>query len=219
MLPEEIASLKKKLIDYATLVEGMIEKSIQGLLNRKRKDLTVVLEKDEPEANRLEVKLDELCIVMIARYEPRAKELRTILMLLKMNNDLERIADHAVNIAQSALFLIEMPQVKPLIDIPRMAETVINMVKDSIHSLLRENPKLAREVCARDRSVNALRDQILRELITFMRSDPTTIERSIHLLRISNNLERIGDLTKNICEEVIYAAEGTVIKHHLNSTI
>jgi len=214
MLNEKITSLKKELIEYATFVERMIEKSIQGLLKNEENILKAILTREEPKVNEIEIHLDELCTTAIAQYEPRAKDLRTILMILKMNNDLERIADHAVNIAESAIFLIARPPVKPLIDIPNLSEIVIKMVKDSIRSFVNETPSLAKEVCSRDFKVNALRDQILRELITFMASDPTTIERSIHLLRIASNLERIGDLTTNICEDVIYAVQGKVIKHH-----
>jgi phosphate transport system protein len=215
MLHGKISALKGELIKYANFTEKMIEKSIAGLLEKDAALLSGIIEKDEHVANSTEIKLDGLCTTLIAQYEPRAKELRTILMILKMNNDLERIADHAVNIAESGLFLIDKPQVKPLIDIPRMADIVMGMIKDSIDSFIGEKPELARGVCRRDSQVDDLRDQILRELITYMSSDPSTIERAIHLLRISSNLERLGDLSTNICEEVVYAVEGTVIKHHL----
>ena len=131
-----------------------------------------------------------------------------------MNNDLERIADHAVNISQSALYLIEQPLVKPLIDIPRMADTVIGMLNDGVNAFIHEDSSLASSVCTRDSDVDALRSQILRELITYMVSEPSTIERSLHLIRVSKNLERIADLSTNICEEVIFLVEGKVIKHH-----
>ena len=131
-----------------------------------------------------------------------------------MNNDLERMGDEAVNIAESSLFLIERPPVKPLIDIPRMAQEAMGMLRDSLSSLIREDTALASSVCQRDDVVDSLRDQILRELITYMASDPSTIERSLHLLRISRSLERIADLSTNICEDVIYMVEGKVIKHH-----
>jgi len=130
-----------------------------------------------------------------------------------MNNDLERIADMAENISESALFLIERPMVKPLIDLPKMAEETMRMLKDSIDSFIKNDPKLAKSVCERDDVVDAYRDQILRELVTYMISDPTTIERALHLERISRNLERIADLATNIGEDVIYIVEGKVIKH------
>jgi len=214
MLEEKVTSLKKSLVEYATLVEHMIESSIEGLLRKDGKILHNIIEKEEPKANKFEMELDELCTTLIARYEPKAKNLRAILMILKMNNDLERMGDHAVNIAESSLFLVERPLVKPLIDIPHMAKLTMKMLKDSINSFIGEDAKLAKEVCEGDDTVDALRDQILRELITFMTSDPSTIERSLHLIRISSNLERIADLSTNIGEDVIFMVEGKVIKHH-----
>lgn len=214
MLEEKILGLKRRLIEYAALIENMIGKSIKGLLKKEKEILVEVIEKDEVKANNLEIELDELCTVLIAQYEPRAKDLRTILMILKMNNDLERMGDLAVNLSESSLFLIGRPRVKPLIDIPRMAEVTMKMLKDSINAFINEDTQLAKEVCERDDIVDGLRDQILRELITFMTSDAKTIERSLHLIRISRNLERIADLSTNICEDVIFMVEGKTIKHH-----
>jgi phosphate transport system protein len=214
LLEEKINELKKRLVDYTCLVMSMVEKSIKGLVGKNVELLIGIIEKNEPKANDFEIELDEICITLIVKFQPRAIDLRTILMILKMNNDLERIADHAVNISQSALYLIEIPLVKPLIDIPRMAEEVIKMLNDSINSFIDKKPKLAKSVCERDSVVDALRDQVLRELITYMISDATTIERSLHLLNITKNLERIADLSTNICEEVIFAVEGRIIKHH-----
>ncbi len=214
MFDEPMVDLKRELAEYASFVEHMIEKSIQGLLRNNRQMLLEVVEKDEPKANACENMLDELCLNMIAKYQPRARDLRTILMALGMNKDLERMADHAVNLAEDALYLIERPQVKPLIDIPRMAEEATGMVRDSISSFLTEDAKLAKAVCERDSIVDGLNDQVVRELITFMSSDSTTIERSIHLLNIARNLERIADLSTNVGEDVIFMVEGRVIKHH-----
>lgn len=214
MLEEKITDLKRELIGFASLVEQMIQKCIKGLLDKKRESLLEILENDEPKANGLELQLEELCTTLIAQFEPKAKELRTILMIAKMSNDLERMADHAVNIAESSLFLIERPPVKPMLDIPRMAELTANMLRDSIDSFINEDTNLAKDVCKRDSMVDNLTDQLLRELITFMTSDPSTIERSLNLIRISGNLERIADLSTNICEDVIFVAKGQVIKHH-----
>jgi len=214
MLEGKISSLKKEIIEYGSLAEKMIEKSIKGILKRDNNVLTEVIENDEPKANRLEIEIDEHCTTCIAQFEPKARNLRTILMILKISNDLERIADHAVNIAESGLFLVENIPVKPLIDIPRMAELSTAMLKDSITSLINEDSLLARDVCERDNTVDALKEQILRELITFMSSDPNTIARAMHLIRISSNLERIADLSTNICEDVIFMVEGKNIKHH-----
>lgn len=214
MLGEKITELKKDLIEYAGLVEGMIDKSIKGLLDKKEELLKEVIEKDEPKANQREIVLDEACTSLIAQFQPAAGDLRKILMIYKINNDLERLADHAVNIAQSSLFLIERPQVKPLIDIPEMAKHANSMLRDSLNAFIREDVKLARAVCERDNTVDDFQSQIVRELITYMSSDAKTIERSLHLMRISNNLERIADLSTNICEDVIFMVEGKVIKHH-----
>jgi phosphate transport system protein len=214
LLEEKISELKKKLVDYACLVVSIVEKSIKGLVNKNTELLTGIIEEDEPKANDFELELDEICVTLIVKFQPRAIDLRTILMILKMNNDLERIADHAVNISQSALYLIDIRLVKPLIEIPRMAEEVIKMLNDSIDSFIGKNPKLAKSICERDSVVDALRDQILRELITYMISDATTIENSLHLFNITKNLERIADLSTNICEEVIFAVDGRIIKHH-----
>lgn len=214
MLEAKLTDLKRELIGFASLVEQMIEKSIKGLLNKKRESLLEILENDEPKANSLELELEELCTTLIAQFEPKAKDLRIILMIAKMSNDLERMGDHAVNIAESSLFLIERPLVKPMLDIPRMAELTKKMLRDSIDSFINEDTNLAKDVCERDNLVDDLKDQLLRELITFMSSDSTTIERSLHLIRISGNLERIADLSTNICEDVIFVAKGQVIKHH-----
>jgi phosphate transport system protein len=214
MLEEKMIALRKELIESATHVEGMIDKCITGLMRKDSTLLTEVIEKDEPKANDSEISIEELCTTMIAQYEPRAKDLRTILMVMKMNNDLERVGDHAVNIAECSLFLIERPSLKPLLDIPRMAEESVGMLKDSIEAFIKEDALLAAMVCERDNIVDNLGQQILRELITFMGADPTTIERSMRLLNISRNLERIGDLSTNISEDVIFMVEGRVIKHH-----
>lgn len=215
MLSKKLLQLKGNLIREAKLAENMVEKSINGLVNKDENILKEVIDKDEPLMNRMEIELDELCTNLIALYQPRAVELRTILMILKMNNDLERIGDLAVNISESSLFLIKRPPVKPLIDIPRMAQEAIEMLNSAITSFVEDDPKRAKSICKRDAFVDSLRDQILRELITFMSSDLSTIERSIHLLRISRNLERVADLATNIAEDVIFAVKGEIIKHHV----
>lgn len=213
MLKKDLDLLVKQLLESASLVKGMIQKSIRGLTQREKGVLVDVIEQDEPKENELEIAIEEACIQQIACYQPQAKNLRTIMMVMKMNNDLERMGDEAVNISESALFLIEKPEVKPFIDIPRMAEEATKMIEDSLKSFINEDIQLAQNVCERDDVVDGLRDQILRELITFMAADPTVIEPSIRLIRISRSLERIADLSTNICEDVIYMAEGRVIKH------
>ncbi|MGD9401326.1 MAG: phosphate signaling complex protein PhoU [bacterium] len=216
MLDDRMTNLKRELVEYAGLAESMIEKAVNGLMRKDHDLLIEVIEKDEHRANQIEIEIDELCTEVIAQFQPRAKALRTILMMMKMNNDLERMGDHAVNIAQSATYLIERPLVKPYIDIPRMAKVTIGMLKDSIVAFVEEDVRLARSVCERDNEVDALAMQVMRELVTFMAADPKTIERSLHLIRISGNLERIADLSTNICEDTIFMVEGTVIKHHFD---
>ncbi len=214
MIEQKMDELKKKLIEEASLAERMVSDSIKGLLDKDDKALDEVVSELEPRMNDLEIEIDELCTNFIALYEPRAGALRTVLMILKMNNDLERIGDLAVNISTSSKYLIQHPQVKPLIDIPKMADEATKMLRDSIDAFINSNTQLAHEVCERDEIVDNLRDQILRELITYMTADPSTIERSIHLIKISRNLERVADLSTNIAEDVIFMVEGRIIKHH-----
>jgi phosphate transport system protein len=215
MLEEtKLTNLKKTLMEFATLVESMVDHSINGLMLKKEDLLSDVIGLDESRANSYEIELDERCVTIIAQHQPTGKALRTILMILHINSTLERIGDHAVTISESGLFLIDQPLVKPLIDIPRMADVVKSMISDSINSFINEDADLARRVCERDAIVDGLRTQIMRELITFMTSDPSTIERALQLMKISSNLERIADLTTNICEDVIYMVKGKVIKHH-----
>jgi len=211
---EKLNAFKKELIFYATLVDEMINKSIKGLLDRKKDLLTAVIEQDEKRSNAYDSQLDEMCMTFVAQFEPKAKDLRTVMMMYKINKDLERMADHGVNIAESSLYLIEKPPLKPLIDIPRMANMAGAMVKNSITSFINEDVVLAKNVCMNDNDVDGLWEQIFRELVTFMASDVKNIERSLHLIRISHNLERIADLSTNIGEDVIFMVAGKVIKHH-----
>lgn len=214
VLEERLIELRKTLIEFATLVEYMIESSIKGLVKREKELLESVAQTEEPKANDLDIKLDELCASLIAQYQPMAKDLRIILMIFKMNEVLERMADHAVNISESGLYLLETPSVKPLIDIPEMAAVAAQMLQDSIAAFINEDAELAKAVCARDSIIDSLRDKTYRELIEVMSADSSTIKRCLHLMRISRNLERIADLSTNMCEDIIFIVEGKVIKHH-----
>ena len=215
MLEErKLLELRKELIDNATLVESMIDKSVRGLKEKNAELLQSVIDEDEPKANDYEIRIDEMCVSTIAQHQPATKPLRTILMILSISTSLERMADHAVTISESGLFLIKQPQVKPLMDIPRMSEVTISMLKNSIDSFVNEDAAMAMAVCERDNIVDALRTQIIRELVSYMISDPITIGRALHLMKIASNMERIADLATNICEDVIYMVEGKVIKHH-----
>lgn len=214
MLDEKMVTLKKRLIEFAGLVESMVDKSLAGLQNKDRGLLNEVISTDEPRANAFEVEFDEACTELIAQYQPRARNLRIILMILRMSTDLERMGDHAVNIVESSRFLIERPPVKPLVDLPKMAEITRGMMRDSINAFTNEDAPLAKSVCERDNLVDDLKDTIHADLLALMQEDPSLIERSLHLLRIADNLERIADLSTNICEDVMYMVEGLVIKHH-----
>ncbi|MCK9555318.1 phosphate signaling complex protein PhoU [bacterium] len=214
MLEEKLTALKKELIEYANFVQNMFDKSIKGLQKKDEASLQDIISKDEPRANREEIQLDKLCTVLIAQYEPRASDLRTVLMILKINNDLERMADHVINITESSLFLIERPSMGILDDVITMSGLTGKMLKNSVDSFVSKDVEKARLVCRTDKQVNELRDRIVEKLISLMSADSHNIERALHLMRITTNLERISDLTTNICEDVIFMVEGQVIKHH-----
>ncbi len=214
MLTKQLAELKTKIIESATLVESMIEKSIKGLSQKDTDIFFEVIKKDEPKVNHYDREIDEICTSFIAQYEPMARDLRMVLMILKMNNDLERMGDHAVNISESGLFLVTRPVLKPSVNISVMGEAAISMLKDSIKAFVNEDAQLARAVCDRDSIVDKQGDLILTEITAFLREEHDGVKRSLHLMRIAHNIERIGDLSTNICEEVIYIVEGKDIKHH-----
>jgi len=213
MLEAKIPQLKEKLLFMASLVEQMIEESIKSLVERDEEIARKVIDEDEHKVNNLEIEIDDMCINLLALYQPKASDLRTVTMVLKINNDLERLGDHAVNIAERAIRLIGKPPVKPLIDIPRMAERAAGMLRDSLNSFTNADPNLAVDVRLRDEEVDALRDQITRELVTYMMSDPSTLERSLELILIARDLERIADLATNIAEDVIFMVKGETVKH------
>ncbi|MEK6645600.1 MAG: phosphate signaling complex protein PhoU [Candidatus Firestonebacteria bacterium] len=214
MFDEKMIGLKKEIVEHAGLVESMIAKSIKGLLSKDKGLLSEVINKDELKSNNYEIEIDELCTNIIAQYEPKARDLRIVLMILKMNNDLERIGDHAVNISQSCIYLLEHPLIKIDIDISQIANISKKMLNDSITSFLNEDIDLAKNVCKDDTIIDNLKYDLSKKLITFMASDPKTIKYCLNIMRINNNLERIADLSTNICEEVIFISEGRVIKHH-----
>jgi len=218
VLEEKIAELKQQLITMAGIVEDMIATSIKALVDRDESLLARVLGPDEDRTNRLEVENQAAAINLIALHQPEASNLRTVTMVVMINDVLERLGDHAVNIAEAAQFLIPRPQVKPLVDIPKMADQAIAMLKDSLDAFIRSDPELARSVCTRDTAVDDLNHQVRAELISYMTRDPGTIERALKLLMVSLNLERIADLATNIAEDVIYMTEGKVIKHGLNQS-
>jgi len=214
MLVPKVDELKNIIIEYATHVETMIDKSLRGLVEKNTALLGEVINEDEAKTNDYDSRVDKLCTEIIAQFEPLAGDLRAMLMFLKMNKDLERMGDHAVNIAESAAILVSQPAMDSFVKISQMAAESVRMFKDSFRAFVTENIQLANEVCERDSIVDDLGDKLLKEAIAIMKKDPKTIQQALHLIRISHNLERIADLSTNICEEVIYIVEGKDIKHH-----
>ncbi len=212
-LTEETSKLKKMLFEMASSVEEMIAKSIKALEENNMILAEDVIKSDE-KVNEMEIEIDNQCIRILALLHPEAEDLRTVTMIMKINNDLERIGDHAVNIAEMALYLADKPPVKPLIDIPKMAEKAIEMLQESLDSFVNKDAELAVEVCKKDDEVDALEPQIVRELVTYMISDPQTIDRALTLILIARGLERVADLATNIAEDAYYMASGKILKHH-----
>ncbi len=209
---EELNTLKEGLLRMASLTEESIILAVKSLKDRKEELAREVLKKEE-NINLLDIEIDELCLKLLALRQPMATDLRFITSAMKISSDLERIADQSVNIAERSLELINFPLLKPLIDIPRMANLAQSMVKDAINAFINRDDKLARSVCQRDDEVDSLNDQIFRELLTYMMQDPSTIRRAVDLILVGRHLERIADHATNIGEDVIYYVKGKTIKH------
>ena len=209
----EIDQLKDQLLLMAGRAESIVQKSIQALAQRDRALAEQVLQ-DDHVIDRQEIDLEERCLELLARHQPLARDLRFITATLKISNDLERIGDHAVNIAGSALKLLEEPALKPLVDIPRMAELATGMLRDALDAFVRRDAGGARSLVKKDDDVDNLNDQLFRELISFMIENPRTITRAMELILVARNLERVADLATNVAEEVVFIAEARVIKHH-----
>ena len=214
MLREKITELKHLLIQDAGLVEDMLSRSMRGLLEKNPDMLYQVVKNQEPRVNAYERSIDELCVQTIAQFEPVARDLRLVIMIIKMNKDLERMADHAVNISESGLYLIANPFVGSYSDLPSMGENTVGMLKDAINAFVNEDVVMAQAVCNRDNIVDDAGDRILKELTIVMKGKKDIIPRALALMRIAHNLERIADLSTNIAEEVIYIVEGRDIKHY-----
>jgi len=210
----ELQRLRDELVHMAGLAESAIGLSVKALVSRDAALAQQVIASDRV-INELEIEIDEVCLRTMALYQPEAKDLRFLAMALKINNDLERMGDQAVNIAERTVELLKEPLLKPLIDIPRMAEIAQRMVKDSLDAFVRQDVELARSVCRQDDTVDRLDDQIFRELLTYMMEDSRAITRSVNLILVSRHLERIADHATNIAEDVVYLVEGRTIKHHV----
>jgi len=215
LFDEELKNLKEKLLRMAAYVEEAVELAIEALTERKEGPAREILKREET-VNLLDVEIDETCLRLLALRQPMAGDLRFITSAMKIGSDLERMGDLSVNVAEQALELAKMPLLKPLIDIPRLARLVQAMVRDSLNAFINRDEALARNVCERDDEIDALDDQIFRELLTYMMQDPTTIARAVALLLVSRNLERIADHTTNIGEDVVYLVRGKTIKHHID---
>jgi len=213
---EELKKLKEKLMQMASLTEESISLAVRSLKDRKE-ELAQKVFKGEEAVNILDVEIDNLGLQLLALRQPMAVDLRFISSAMRIAVELERIADLSVNIAERVLDLLKVPLLKPLIDIPRMAELAQNMVKDSIDAFINRDDELARNVCERDDEVDDLNDQIFRELLTYMIQDPTTIKRAVDLILVARHLERMADHATNISEDVIYFVKGKTIKHHFET--
>ncbi len=212
-LQKELQELKENLLTMAALVEGAIHDAVQSLVKRDSELARKTFE-GEDRINAMELAIDDMCLKLLALMQPMAADLRFITSAMKITTDLERMGDQAVNIAERAISLNQEPQIKPYIDIPRMAEIAQSMVKDVLDAFVNHDSRLARSACERDDLVDGLNDQVFRELLTYMNSDPQTITRSIHLMIVCRCLERIADHATNIAEDVIFMLDARVIKHH-----
>src|SRR5216683_6144844 len=211
---EELDALKQTLLAMGALVEDQIRRVMRALVERDDALARDVIERDQ-QVNAYDVEVDQKCVELLARYQPAASDLRFITTAMKIVTDLERIGDQAVNIAQRALELNREPQLKPYIDLPRMAERAQAMVKDSLDAFVARDTELARRVCGADAEVDALKEQMFRELLTFMMEDARTIPRAIRLILISRFLERLADHATNIAEMVIYLVDAKMVRHTL----
>jgi phosphate transport system protein len=210
---EELEQCKARLLEMGGLAEEEVRLSIQGLVDRDSALLEHVLTGDGP-LNSLHVEIDSRCFTMLALHQPMAADLRTIVAAVKINTDLERVGDLAVNIAEAATRYARHAPVKRLIDIPRMATIAQSMLRDSLDAFVRLDVDLAQHVLNEDDKLDALKTQIFRELLTYMLQDPATIEPALDLILISRHLERIGDHATNIAEDVIFIVSARDVRHH-----
>ena len=209
---EELTHLKEMVLRMGGLVEKMTHRAVQALVERKGEILAEVREM-EHQVNQLHIDIDEIALELIALRQPAATDLRFITAAMKINTDLERIGDQAINIIDKTESLLSVPPVKPLIDIPRMADIAEEMLKDALDAFVRGDDDLAYRTIERDDAVDQLKDQVFRELLTFMMSDASTIPRSMDLILVSRHLERIADHATNICEKVIFMVKGKDVRH------
>ena len=208
----DLEQLKERLLVMAGLAERAVHQSVQAVFE-KNEDLANRVLEEEPAINEMQIEIDDRVMQLVALQAPMAVDLRFILCASRINNDLERIGDQAVNIAQSALRILRHPQVKPYVDLPRMSELAEGMVRESLNALVHRDADLAKSVLLRDDEVDHLRDQIFRELLTYMMENSAVVFPAFELVLITKNLERIGDHATNIAEDVIYMVAGRDVRH------
>jgi phosphate transport system protein len=212
---DQLGTLKQRLLAMSARAEELVELSVDALLTRDSGKAEAVIEADR-ELDQQEVEVEQLAVELLALQQPMAKDLRFLISAIKVTSDLERVGDHAVNIAQSALRLHDLPtHITPVPSIPEMAGRARSMLADSLDAFVRGDGALGRDVCKRDDQVDALHDALFRVMLTHMMADPRTINPALELLLVSRNLERVADLATNIGEDAVFLAEGKQIKHHL----
>ena len=210
---EQLEELRRNLILLGGEVERQIQHAIEALIEADEKKAEQVISSDS-EIDRMEMTVEDQAVQLLALQQPVAVDLRFLVASLKINNDLERIGDHAVNIAEGALRLAGQRPFKPFIDIPYMAEVAMSMLKQSLDAFVNRDAELAKKVIKKDDILDEKNVSIIRELLTYMVEHPSLITYCLELISISKNLERVGDLATNICEDTIFIAEARWVKHH-----
>jgi phosphate transport system protein len=210
---EELEQLKARLLEMGGLAEDRVRSAVKALVDRDAAIVDVVLAGDAP-INQLHIEIDGRCFRMLALHQPMAVDLRAIMSAVKINTDLERVGDLAINIAEAVLRYLGHPPVKELIDIPRMADIAQGMLRDALDAYVRRDTALAQAVLDEDDALDALKKQVFRELLTYMLKDAQTIEPALDLILISRHLERIGDHATNIAEDVIFMVSARDVRHH-----
>jgi phosphate transport system protein len=209
---EELEALQGRLLEMGGLAEERVRAAVLGLTSRDATLVEKVLRGDEP-INQLHIEVDNRCFRLLALHQPMATDLRAIVAAVKINTDLERVGDLAVNIAEAANRYINHPPVKKLIDIPAMGRIAQSMLRDSLDSFVRRDTALAHQVLNEDDELDGLKTQVFRELLTYMLTDPGTIEAGLDLILVSRHLERIGDHATNIAEDVIFMVSALDVRH------
>ena len=209
----ELEQLKARLLEMGGLAEEQVRLAVKGLVDRDHDLIARVLGGDDP-LNALHIEVDNRCFMLLALYQPMAVDLRAIVAAVKINTDLERVGDLAINIAEAARQYVGHVPVKKLIDIPRMAAIAQGMLRDALDAFVRRDTELAQHVLNEDDALDSLKTQIFRELLTYMLQDPGTIEPALDLILISRHLERIGDHATNVAEDVIFMVSARDVRHH-----